>query len=67
VTVLPKSSSPARIEENSAVFDFNLTQEEMKVIGSYNRPDGRLILPNFGDTGKPRDAGHPHFPFNIDF
>ena len=31
-TVIPKSISLARIEENANVFDFNLNEEQMKVL-----------------------------------
>jgi len=64
VIVIPKSVTPSRIEENFNVFDFELTAEEMKEIDSFDCA-GRIILPML--NGKPRDAGHPHFPFNIEF
>lgn len=64
VVVIPKSVTPSRIEENFNVFDFELTAEEMKEIDSFDCA-GRIILPML--NGKPRDAGHPHFPFNIEF
>ena len=65
VIVIPKSVTPARITENSDVTDFTLSQQEMEEIGGFNRPDGRMIVPLM--NGKPRDAAHPHFPFNIEF
>jgi len=65
VIVIPKSVTPARIEENANIFDFKLTPEEMEQINSFNRADGRLIVPML--NGKPRDAAHKHYPFNIEF
>jgi len=64
VAVIPKSVTPARIKKNFAVFDFNLSEEEMSDIGKFEC-GGRLILPLV--AGKPRDGAHPHFPFHIPF
>ena len=63
--VIPKSVTPARIEENFALMDFELSEEDMKALDSFSRPDGRLIEVKV--NGKVRDAGHPHYPFNIEF
>ncbi|MVX65790.1 aldo/keto reductase [Clostridium chromiireducens] len=35
--VIPKSSTPSRIEENANVYDFNLADDEIKVIDSLNK------------------------------
>ncbi|MBC2580081.1 aldo/keto reductase [Clostridium sp. DJ247] len=35
--VIPKSITPARIEENANVYDFNLVENEIKVIDSLNK------------------------------
>jgi alcohol dehydrogenase (NADP+) len=66
VIVIPKSVTPARIKENAEVFDFQLSQEEMAEIESFDRGSkGRMIVPMI--DGKFRDGGHPHFPFHIHF
>lgn len=36
IVVLPKSFTKSRIEENLNLFDFELTEDEMKVVESYN-------------------------------
>jgi len=64
VVVIPKSVTPARIEQNGKVFDFKLGEVEMKHIASFEC-NGRIILPMV--NGKPRDGDHPHFPFNIEY
>lgn len=65
VLVIPKSVTPSRIMENIQVFDFALTEEEMDQIGSLDK-NWRYIVPMIEADGKmiPRDAGHPHYPFN---
>ena len=62
--VIPKSVTPSRIEENANIFDFELNAEDMSTIESFEC-NGRIIIPML--NGKPRDGGHPHFPFNIEF
>ena len=64
VIVIPKSVTPARIEENANIFDFQLSAEQMEEIESFDC-NGRMIVPMV--EGKPRDAAHPHFPFHIEF
>lgn len=64
IIVIPKSVTPSRIEDNSQVFDFNLSDDDIKMIESFEC-NGRVVIPI--KDGKPRDAGHPHFPFNIEF
>lgn len=65
VVTIPKSVTPSRILQNLQVFDFCLTEEEMKQIGSLNK-GWRYIIPLITVDGKsvPRDATHPMYPFN---
>ncbi|KFV68517.1 Alcohol dehydrogenase [NADP(+)], partial [Dryobates pubescens] len=44
VVAIPKSVTPARIQQNIQVFDFSLTEEEMNHIGSLNK-NWRYIVP----------------------
>jgi diketogulonate reductase-like aldo/keto reductase len=45
VAAIPRSSNPARIADNFKVFDFTLSDAEMKHIGALNRPNGRIANP----------------------
>ena len=42
VVVIPKSANPQRIVENISVFDFALSDEEMKRIEGLDKPNGRI-------------------------
>jgi len=64
VIVIPKSVTPARIQENADIFSFSLTPEDISHIESLDC-NGRMIIPML--NGKPRDGGHPHYPFNIEY
>jgi len=65
VVTIPKSVTESRIKENIQVFDFKLETEEMKSILELNK-GWRYIVPTITVDRKPvpRDAGHPHYPFN---
>lgn len=65
VICIPKSITPSRIQQNIQVFDFRLSDEDMKQIESLNR-NVRLIIPTIVKDGQKvwRDAIHPHFPFH---
>uniref|UniRef100_U5EWM2 Putative aldo/keto reductase family n=1 Tax=Corethrella appendiculata TaxID=1370023 RepID=U5EWM2_9DIPT len=57
--VIPKSVNKNRMKSNFEVFDFILTDEDIALIDSFGRPDGRLV-PLTGAYG------HPHHPFEKD-
>ncbi|KAL3831540.1 hypothetical protein ACJMK2_023281 [Sinanodonta woodiana] len=59
IFVIPKSVTPARILENSQIFDFQLTNEEMKAMASLDRKQ-RLF------TSKMMEE-HPEFPYGIPY
>lgn len=65
VVVIPKSVTPARIEQNLDIFDFVLDQEDMDYIRSLDC-NGRIIIP-MNDKGEPREGAHPHYSFDADF
>jgi diketogulonate reductase-like aldo/keto reductase len=43
VAAIPRTSNPGRLAENLAVFDFQLTDDEMDRISRLKRPNARLI------------------------
>jgi len=45
VAAIPRSSNPERIAQNLDVFNFELTDDEMKKISALKRPDGRIANP----------------------
>jgi len=45
VAVIPRSSNPQRIAENANIFDFELSDDEMKRIAALKRLDGRIANP----------------------
>ncbi|XP_029318020.1 aldo-keto reductase family 1 member B1-like isoform X1 [Cottoperca gobio] len=59
VIVIPKSITPQRIQENFQVFDFELTEEEMKTIVGFNR-SWRACPMQFS-------LKHKDYPFNAEY
>ncbi|KIH61187.1 hypothetical protein ANCDUO_08549 [Ancylostoma duodenale] len=59
IVVIPKSTREQSIRENADLFDFQLTDEEMKAIDGMDR--GWRIL-HLGD-----DADHPLYPFSEEY
>ena len=45
VAAIPRSSKAERVAENLDVFDFTLTDDEMRRIAALKRPDGRIADP----------------------
>ena len=45
VAAIPRSSNPQRIAENIDIFDFALTDHEMKQIAALKKSDGRIANP----------------------
>ncbi|XP_017549411.1 aldo-keto reductase family 1 member D1-like isoform X1 [Pygocentrus nattereri] len=59
VVVIPKSFSPKRIKENFEIFDFSLTDDEMKEIEGLNKNIRFVELLMWSD--------HPEYPFHDDY
>ncbi|XP_053689394.1 aldo-keto reductase family 1 member B1-like [Sabethes cyaneus] len=57
--VIPKSVNKSRIQSNFEVFDFELTEDDMKLITSFDC-NGRLVPLSNSETS-------PHYPFHEDF
>ncbi|KAI6174143.1 alcohol dehydrogenase [Aphelenchoides besseyi] len=55
ILIIPKSINPKRIEENSKIFDFSLTADELKELNSAPQGD-RFFLQDFCE-------GHPEDPW----
>lgn len=65
IVVIPKSVNPARIEQNWDILDFEMSQEDVDMIMTFDC-NGRLVCP-YTPEGKFRDAAAPHFPFLAEF
>nr|BAN20466.1 aldo-keto reductase [Riptortus pedestris] len=60
IGVIPKSVTKSRIQSNFEVFDFTISSEDMDILNSLNRPDGRMLLLK-------QHAANKDYPFNIEF
>ena len=47
VAAIPKAGSEKHMRENFEIFDFSLTEEEMRQIHAEAKPDGRMISPDW--------------------
>lgn len=52
VVVIPKSTHPERMQENLAVFDFTLGEEEMAAIAALDKKRERIFLPSGPKYGR---------------
>eukprot|EP00071_Canis_lupus_P025900 XP_022259457.1 3-oxo-5-beta-steroid 4-dehydrogenase [Canis lupus familiaris] len=59
VVVIPKSFNPERIKENFQIFDFSLTEEEMKDIEALNKNVCFVEMLMWCD--------HPEYPFHDEY
>ncbi|XP_053208510.1 aldo-keto reductase family 1 member A1-A-like [Panonychus citri] len=59
IIVIPKSVTPNRIKENSKIFDFDLTNDEMRLIANLNQDKRYITAESLKD--------HPYFPFAIPY
>ncbi|XP_072340284.1 aldo-keto reductase family 1 member D1-like isoform X2 [Scyliorhinus torazame] len=57
--IIPKSFNPERIKQNFEIFDFSLTNEEIKLISALNRNERYVQLLMWKD--------HPEYPFNDEY
>ncbi|XKL68858.1 hypothetical protein PGB90_006627 [Kerria lacca] len=59
IIVIPKSVTASRIKSNVDVFDFTLSEEDLKILGSFNKVERYCHLK--------WDKNHKDYPFNIEF
>ncbi|XP_078076420.1 aldo-keto reductase family 1 member D1-like isoform X1 [Mustelus asterias] len=59
IVIIPKSFNQERIKQNFEIFDFSLTNEEMKLINALNRNERYVELLMWKD--------HPEYPFNDEY
>jgi len=52
IAVIPRTGRVERLSENAAIFDFALTDTEMKQIGALARPGGRVV--DYSYSGSPK-------------
>ena len=55
-------------QANFDIFDFELSDEDVKTLESFNN-GFRACVPTVEEDGKivPRDGKHPEYPFHIEF
>jgi diketogulonate reductase-like aldo/keto reductase len=51
IVVIPRTSKVERLTENLAIFDFELSPDEMKEIANLARRDGRVV--DYSFSGSP--------------
>ncbi|XP_072013656.1 aldo-keto reductase family 1 member A1-like [Amphiura filiformis] len=76
VVTIPKSVTPKWIEENAQIFDFSLSEDDIRQISSLKThrmgippakgPDNKPLLDDHGHP-IPRDKDHQYYPFNEPF
>ncbi|XP_063602038.1 1,5-anhydro-D-fructose reductase-like isoform X1 [Penaeus indicus] len=65
IVVIPKSSNPDRLKQNFEVFDFKLSDDDMRELDNLDQGiDGKLFIFSDSMIGVKK---HPEFPFNIPF
>ncbi|ROT77152.1 hypothetical protein C7M84_004181 [Penaeus vannamei] len=65
IVVIPKSSNPERLKQNFQVFDFKLSDKDMRDLDNLDQgKDGKLFIFTESMIGV---ENHPEFPFKIPF
>lgn len=59
IVIIPKSFNPERLKDNFQIFDFSLTEKEMKDIEALNKNVRFVELPMWTD--------HPEYPFHDEY
>ena len=52
IVVIPRTSKVERLSENAAIFDFELSKQEMTEIAGLAQPDGRVV--DWAFSGRPK-------------
>ena len=52
IVVIPRTSKVERLSENAAIFDFELSRQEMTEIAGLAHPDGRVV--DWAYSGRPK-------------
>ncbi len=58
VAAIPKSASRAHLRDNISIFDFTLSEPEMKAISALARPGSRMVSPGFAPRWDDQGAGY---------